>query len=474
MYDADPFAARKAVDERQEKAEKNREKSSMSTGSSIAATSPEFAHSPEVKMALSVRETVESSIKLVGLFLIKLRFQLNLHQAFELYPEAAEVIPIVLDIDQLPDLQRKLQTLGFKSPQARTATEALSKPSILTSTLLSSLGALDACLEYLLLHVPECDLPERFLPVNNTSASFISSTHSGTEDLKMRWLQDKAVKECGWPAHAVKDVLSSTDSPWDWYLLVKALNCKLMGDDYAAPENEFGLEIVGEEELDALGATVTDDHILKLPLPVAPLHLYILFGSSPHCLPPHGDPPAMYLTSGDIPAYIRLHMLTRLIGAFRNATLVEPGESVIMAVIRFLEEEWAYVQDYGPPDISIVLKHLLPRKPLASAVPKVGDLDVEAPTIRGFRPTRRDGRSDSQVKEDFELMKKKPGYHKILSARQRLPAFATKEIFLQALEKNRCVVVVGETGETIIFIFSRLSSDINLLSRLRKNHATYE
>jgi ATP-dependent RNA helicase DHX57 len=64
MYEADPFAARKAVSERQEKAAKKKDDASSSKGQ--AGTSPEFANAPEARMASSLREIVEDSIKKVG------------------------------------------------------------------------------------------------------------------------------------------------------------------------------------------------------------------------------------------------------------------------------------------------------------------------------------------------------------------------------------------------------------------------
>lgn len=69
MYESDPFAARKAVDERQASAAKKKEEkdqgssrpSAMSTKQSI-----EFANAPEVKMASDLRDLVESCIKKVS------------------------------------------------------------------------------------------------------------------------------------------------------------------------------------------------------------------------------------------------------------------------------------------------------------------------------------------------------------------------------------------------------------------------
>lgn len=64
MYEADPFAARKAVDERQEAAAKKKDLNSQAPDSrGLAKTSPEFANSPEAKMASGLRDLVEDCIK---------------------------------------------------------------------------------------------------------------------------------------------------------------------------------------------------------------------------------------------------------------------------------------------------------------------------------------------------------------------------------------------------------------------------
>jgi hypothetical protein len=65
MYDADPFAARKEVEERQAKAAKKREEASGGgTSAQRSQTiSGEFAQAPEVKMASGLRKMVEDAIK---------------------------------------------------------------------------------------------------------------------------------------------------------------------------------------------------------------------------------------------------------------------------------------------------------------------------------------------------------------------------------------------------------------------------
>jgi hypothetical protein len=79
MYDADPFAARKEVDERQAKAAKRREEASDGNGSNSRSqlVSGEFARVPEVRMASGLREMVEHSIKLASDVTVTLLISVN-------------------------------------------------------------------------------------------------------------------------------------------------------------------------------------------------------------------------------------------------------------------------------------------------------------------------------------------------------------------------------------------------------------
>lgn len=362
---------------------------------------------------------------------------------------------MVLEPEQISAVMQQLQHLGFTPVQARQATTALSTASELTSTLLASLGPLQACVEYLILHVPECDLPERFLPAANSSNPFVSSMHSGSDNIKRRWIRDKAIKECGWPEHVVNECLTDPKLVEDWAALVKSLNNRLVGvvDDaeegYNTDEFEASKQVIDEDELQSFQARLVEDLHLEIPSPVAPFNIHIL-------LPPDrtlslaGNPPPMYITSKVAAAYVRLHLLSKVLVAFRDASLVQPGESVFMAILRLLEEEWAVIEDEGPPDMSAVLHHMLPAKPDRTSG-NDDPSDAVTSAAKGGRSRRRagvriDDRTDSRIKEDFENARSSNKYKELLRSRERLPAYSAKEEFLKMLEHNRCVVVVGETG----------------------------
>jgi ATP-dependent RNA helicase DHX57 len=373
-------------------------------------------------------------------------------------------------------LFKQIQTLGFSEKQVQNAINALSTPSILSSTLLSSFEPLQACLEYLILHLPECDLPQRFLPASNSSSPFVSSIHAGTEDLKARWVQDKAVKECGWPAHIVKELLSDKVMVEDWGLLQRSLNYALLGRTDEDPSEESAdREAIDEDELQAYDARFVDKTHLLIPLPIAPIQLHIIFPSERHTLPLRGEPPWMYITSTTVAAYVRLHMLSELLNAFLDNTLVDPGETIIMAAVRFLEEQWASIEDNGPPEISYVLRHFLRRSDSSS---ETSQNDIfAAPAKQSLRAhgrrtiPRRDNRNDKTVKADFERMRRSKGYADVLTARTRLPAFAAQEAFLDLLATNRCVVVVGETGKLLVLVMRSIVSLFHLSYRLWKDYS---
>ncbi|KAH8094722.1 P-loop containing nucleoside triphosphate hydrolase protein [Cristinia sonorae] len=441
MYEADPFLAKKMVEERQARIAHRREESSQpergKPGNPTAHGSAlsEFSNAPEVKMASSLRDLIEETIK----------------KAVSLHPDASDTGPTTLKAEETSALYKQLVTLGFTMVQASSATKALSQATAFASSLLSSLPPLQACLEYLILHVPECDLPPRFLPSHNSSNPFISAAHSGTDDLRRRWIEEKAVKECGWPAHVVHECMAAVESVDDWSGLIRALNGRLLGDPDSLDEDTIDssgqVEHLDDEEVEGWNARFVEPSHLALPMPVAPIELHIMLNSD-HTIPTQGRPPPMYITSNMAPAYIRLHLLSNLLTAFTTGSLLEPGESVIMACLRLLEEDWAKIEDDGPPEISTVLRHLLPKKPsLPAAAPDpLGTTDVPGHSGQKGRRRKTDNRSSSQVEADFLAIQQDPKFQIIQNARQKLPASAAEAEFLCMLNNNQCVVVVGETG----------------------------
>ncbi|KAJ7675357.1 P-loop containing nucleoside triphosphate hydrolase protein [Mycena rosella] len=445
MYDADPFAARKEVEQRQAQVISKRrdETKPQAPGESVEATlrgseprrpeaSGEFAQAPEVRMAGSLRELAEDAIK----------------QAISLYPEAADVAPSVLTDEDAPKVNQQLGHLGFTAVQARNAVNFLSRPSPVTANLMNSLSPLEAAIEYLILHVPECDLPQRFLPTANSSNAFITSTHSGADDLKRRWIEDKAAKEAGWPIHVVQACIEADPSLVEhWDRLLSTLGKKIIGIE--DPIISAGAEPyqIDPDEIEAMGASLVDPTQLVMPLFSAPVKLHVVI-SAEEAYPRPGHTP-MFVTSNTVPAYIRLHLISQLLLEMEGEEFIQPGEGFCMAAMRVLEAVWAVIEDDGPPDMSVVLRHIVPR--LEGEGMDYDDTHLTAKSgnsrsrRKGGGNHRRDDRTDAQIKQDFETVCRETKYKDILAAREKLPAFSAKDEFLNLLHTSRVVVVVGET-----------------------------
>ncbi|KAG7452226.1 P-loop containing nucleoside triphosphate hydrolase protein [Guyanagaster necrorhizus] len=429
MYDADPFTARKMVDWRQAKAAEKRAEPEAKSDSHKSEASSGFQNWPEVKMSNELRDQVEDAVK----------------QGWASLPKSAHAaVPKDIPEEEMKTTSQKLQHLGFTPIQAGKAVDFVSEPSAISTTLLASQGFLEACIEYLVLHVPECDLPERFLPEVNSSNSFITSVHVGTDDLKTRWVADKATKEAGWPVHVVQECLSDSRLMNSWDLLVAALGQRLIGEDITSlfDENKALLPYeIDLQDVEDLGGHV-DDHQLVLPLFTAPIQLHILYSAKEF---PRQDYMPMYLTSSKVPAYVRLHMLSLLLC---SGELVDAGGGFCVTALAILDEEWAKIETNGPPSISTVFQHFSRRSEVASHL-ELEDVPIGQVTgRRRGNHNSQDRRTAQKIKEEYEGLRKtkKAQYEDIMAIRQKLPAFASKHDFLKELEDNRVVLVVGETG----------------------------
>lgn len=322
-----------------------------------------------------------------------------------MFPEAADSSASVLSEIAIPQISKQVGLLGFKASQIRSAMDFLSQPSMLASHLLGSLSPVEASIEYLILHVPECDLPPRFLPSQNSSNPFITSAHSGAGDLRKRWMEDKAVKEAGWPRHIVKEYLADLENVNNWDRLVVTLGQRLIGENIdssllATPVGPFE---ISADEYEALGANLDESNHIIMPMYSTPVQLHILL--SPDGQYPRPDYVPLYITSAVVPAYVRLHLLSRLLKAIASGSFIESGEGFCMAAMRLLEDEWAKIEDSSPPDMATVTQHLLPRPDTIDH-----DSDSPIPESKFYRARKTgghpktEGKDDAQIKREFELL----------------------------------------------------------------------
>jgi ATP-dependent RNA helicase DHX57 len=346
------------------------------------------------------------------------------------------------------------------------------------------------------------DLPTRFRPTASV-ADFVSSARagSGSKTLVQTWLVEKLIKEIGFPRKAVEGVLrlspggEADDREWGEGEAVEALTRRMVGLE----EGEWGVENVLErlrigrggmevvvdvgmrdekrrEELEAVESVFDEryvpnpekpeEHVTIAIPPLDPesattddLMIHILFPSDPISSPyPSAthptSPPPFYLTSFSLPAYIRLHLQALVYRQFTDPdredlrSTLESGEGgVVFAMVDFLSQEWEAIVE-NPPDVSQVTKYLVPKLPPppkdATPTGPVGKKNAgrRGPSVRR-EPSREELESLKRRTEEWQARQE---FEKVLKGRMGLPAWKSREEVLEALDRHRVLVVVGETG----------------------------
>ncbi|KDQ15674.1 hypothetical protein BOTBODRAFT_54555 [Botryobasidium botryosum FD-172 SS1] len=468
QYEADPFAARKAVDERQEKAAARKAAQaeggpSGENGPQKPVVSREFEKAPEVRMAARLRELVESAIK-------------TTHDQF---PDLVKAEIAGKDHDwNIPSLEKSLRTLGFRPPQIQKTISFLTTDTTSPSAFLSSLLALpplEACLSYLLLHTPEPDLPASFLSSQNSSESFVRGKNVATDDLATKWVEERAIKEAGWPEKVVKDVMRDAKVGGKWELLIECLCRKLLGktwDDITPSHSLTKAEMEDRdqkraEDLDAVvsvypSATFNrSDATLSISLPNAPhIALNILHPDNHPYPSPGARFPPLFVSAPGLAPYTRLHLLSTVLNSLYTGDLqplIEAGECVSFTAVDIVETEWQRIEKDGPPDVAEVMKYLLPSpKSTPATRASTPSLDTQGQNSSKGRDLPKSGkkknkpvtddRTDAQVLAQFQAVTAAKEYVKMLTEREKLPAWRARGKIVNIIARERVVVVVGETG----------------------------
>jgi ATP-dependent RNA helicase DHX57 len=344
---------------------------------------------------------------------------------------------------------------------------------------LNLLSPLEACIEWLLVHLPEDDLPASYR--SSAAVDFVSSVSGGQEGqagLVKGWMVEKLTRKAGFPRKAVDLILREFKGEGRETVVMDLLGRRLCGwetgedgwavDEYGdgwTPEEGDGDEergVTREEEMVVL-TSVLDDRVeiiseSEIAIDVGSdtlkedLKLHVIFSqASPYPSARYPTcPPSFYLVSNSLPSYFRLHLHAQVLKAFRDPerpdlqSILEAGVGgAVYAMLEILETALPDCLE-NPPDIASVTQYLVPQAPDVGEEVEVRRRIQKLKVGRGRN--RQPGMNDQEVRAHQQAMMAAPGWNAMLSARSKLPAWSSRETIIDALEKNRVVVIVGETG----------------------------
>ena len=367
--------------------------------------------------------------------------------------------------------------LALQAAHARlhSSSSSIADPLVLS---LSILSPLEAAIEWLLLHLPEDDLPHRYRPTSSSSdfVTGASVSNGGQSALVKSWLLDKLVKQAGFPRKAVERVLVEDERQ---SVALDILGRRLCG--WESGENGWGAEeysaysgdgqdhdrqMMRDEEITAIEAVLgeryrrisTGEHEIYIAGPNNDsITLYIILDeASPYPSPEYPTyPPSFYITSPSLPAYMRLQLHALLLRQFRDPerhdlrSVLESGAGgAVLGMVEYLESALPDIIS-NPPDVGQVMRYLVSNVD--------GMIDEPRTAVLGTpRKPRETHKRRLPAIEDNETLRRKQksmidssAYKSILENRERLPAWKERENIVRLLEANRVLVVVGEVSQSI-------------------------
>lgn len=447
MYEADPFMAQKEREEAQAQATKAREArqkqeatASQEPGAARHGTNKSsntmkgWRTAPKVDMGSKTRGKVEEAVRNSAHW--------NLNNVTMTTGERGSVVS-------------ELSSLGFRKSHVAEATEICQDR--------------EEAIEWLLIHVPEDDLPSWCLPENySAGVSMVNSNMSREAAVKRLTVGGYSKELCEQTYDSAKgDELKAAqvlqDSLMGSHSHSADLPCYEPGSSQidAWDEEQEVLASIYFDKYEQLGSQLCRIRLecsaLKTP---AYVHLGRPRGSYP-------DVPPLVLVDASVPAYIRLSA-TKQVVKYAQDDLI--GTQMIFNMVDWVEQ-----------NISRIIEHpgrLANISSVSSSASAVRSDKSEYRTSRKPRhpvPLKMECGSPASmtILEEWQQRSNSGKLKRMLQGRRTLPAWALQEAIVAAVQQHQVTIISGETGsgkstQSVQFILddmimSKLGASTNII-----------
>ncbi|KAG8530289.1 uncharacterized protein KY384_004791 [Bacidia gigantensis] len=447
MYEADPFAAKlereeaqaataKKRDEREKKRAKEADNpivslapGSSTTGSSKGNLMKGWTKAPKVEMGKRTRADMETTVR-KGVVWNPLDIRMSKQQRDNVIDE--------------------LSKLGFRRSHAEEAVEECKDR--------------EETLEWLLIHVPEDDLPKWALPEGYSAGLSIASS-----DMKKE-AAIKRLAEGGYSGEMC--AVSLTKCQGDENMAAEVLQSSLVYQEQAdgaeVPNiaditlNDDARDNVWHEEIATLEAIYGSrfQYILQAYVEIQmefvsqDMHAKLRVRPAAH-YPQRA--PVLAIVAHGMPSYIRLS-ITRQVLEYANSNLL--GEPMIFGICDWLEAEIPNIVE-NPGKLKSVSAAISGSTEITSTDKRQTQTRVRhAPRPIDWRP--RDPRS-SEMLQRLQLRQATPQQQKMLAVRRSLPAWKKREAIVSTVNTHQVTIIAGETGsgkstQSVQFILDEMIS----------------
>lgn len=358
---------------------------------------------PKVEMGTKTRREVERLIRREGVW--------NPHDV-KLGREGARVV--------VDDLER----LGFRRSHVEEAAEVCKDR--------------EECLEWLLIHVPEDDLPKWALPEN-----YLAGVSLASGDMKREGRLER-LAAAGYSAEVCADALDGCNG--DEGKAAEALQRRLLHDERkpecaATPDASD----VWDEEQATLAAIFGDhytnhDRICTIALEVrTPSKTAIILRARP---PSSGYPNSVptLAVEAELPAYIRLSILRSCLLHVQASLL---GEQMLFNIVDWLEREIPRIIE-KPGRLSEIAS-------AASTATETHPTKVSNSQNKMRRQPRpiawtSNTPTSQRLLTAWQSKQNQPDQQRMLEVRRKLPAWGLRDDIVDSVTINQVTIISGETG----------------------------
>lgn len=431
MYDADPFATIKEREDAKVTAEKKRkeqqavkEKAANLPGAaglvlrSNAAAAAGGGHNPmkgwttvpKIEMGSRTRAHLESLVRRECLW--------NPHGVRMSVPDKAAII-------------NEFRGLGFRLSHVE---EAVGECKDREETL-----------EWLLIHVPEDDLPKWALPESYSAGVTVQSTDLRREGAIQRLSQSgysvelckKVYDDCGGDeckaALKLQTILLASGADTDIDDLDDGHDVPLEELSQQRQDEIESLESVYGNHFNRISTTICQVRLSSVDNgPKKNIEALIQFRHSP-------DHPSEHILSviADLPAYIKLSIIKKTLAYMKES--LQDEEMKMFYIISWVQEN---------------INDIINRPGALRDIAAVASAASEEKSSAARRTSRRAARHprpirwavDVKSKDEWLARQETASYKKMLAQRQRLPAWQVREDVVQTVTDNQITIISGETG----------------------------
>ncbi|KAL2160631.1 hypothetical protein VTH06DRAFT_1319 [Thermothelomyces fergusii] len=335
---------------------------------------------------------------------------------------------VVMPPEQKEAIVREFRELGFRQSHVEEAVEECKDR--------------EETLEWLLVHIPEDDLPRWALPEKYTAGVTVAATDLRKEGVIKR------LSESGYSIDLCRKVLDASDG--DEGRAAEALQDMLLssGTGKGAPQDEQvdswrSPEESWEEEMATLEASFGDKYA-RLSPDVCQIRLgSVIDGAKTDvetCLQfrKTSQYPVRVVLSvvAPLPAYIKLSIIKKALGY--AAESLQGEEAKIYYLVTWVQEN---------------INEIIERPGALRDVSAVSSGASEEPASAA-KPSRRrprcpkpvDWTPNPQSRQEWLARTEAPAYKKMLAQRERLPAWQVRADVVRAVLENQVTIISGETG----------------------------